>query len=442
MNAMRAMVKSFCLACLALGLASLSAAAQTRRPNFVFILVDDMGYGDLSSYGAPDIRTPHIDRLAREGVKLTDCYSNGPVCTPTRAAFITGRYQQRVGLEWAIIAGDKKSGLPVSETSIARMLKNKGYATALIGKWHLGSKPEFMPVAHGFDEFFGITGGNVDLYSHKNRLGEHDLIEQEKESSVEGYLTDHLAKRSVEFIRRKKDQPFFLYLAFNAVHWPFQPPGRPDLVRGPQNWIEGDRAIYKAMMENVDAAVGSVLKTLDEQGLAGDTMVIFTSDNGGERLSRIEPFFNTKGTLWEGGIRTPGLIRYPAALPKGKVSNQPAITMDWTATMLAAAGVQPERPLDGIDLLPILQGKQAGPERALCWRIDRDGYRQKAIRAGKWKLVLQAASVDVLLFDLERDPSERLNLFYQHQDIAQSLRAKLNDWEKEMNAHKPMFVVK
>jgi arylsulfatase A-like enzyme len=423
-------------------LSASSVFAQTRQPNFIFILVDDMGYGDLSSYGAPDIRTPHIDRLAKEGVKLIDCYSNGPVCTPTRAAFITGRYQQRVGLEWAINAGDKKSGLPASEISLARMLKNKGYATALMGKWHLGSKPEFMPVAHGFDEFFGITGGNVDLYSHQNRLGENDLFEQEKETSTTGYLTDLLAQRSVDFIKRKKDQPFFLYLAFNAVHWPFQPPGRPDLVRNAQTWYEGDRAVYQAMMENVDAAVGSVLKALDEQKLAKDTMVIFTSDNGGERLSRTAPFFNTKGTLWEGGIRTPGLIRFPAALPKGKVSHQPAITMDWTATILAAAGIEPERPLDGINLLPILQGTPLRSERALYWRIDRDGYRQKAMRSGRWKLVLQAASVEVLLFDLERDPSERLNVFYQHQGIAQSMRAQLNAWDKEMNASKPMFIVK
>ena len=417
-----------------LWLASFVQAQPTRKPNVIFILVDDMGYADLSSYGSKDIRTPNIDRLAKEGVKLTQAYSNGPVCTPTRAAFITGRYQQRVGLEWAIGPGGKEPGLPVEETSIARMLKNSGYATALMGKWHLGYKPEFSPGAHGFDEFFGILSGNVDHYSHKENNGEHDLREQDKEIFVEGFLTDHLARRSVDFVKRQKGKPFFLYLAFNSVHWPFQRPNRPDMVRTRETWFEGTRADYIEMMQNVDTAVGQVLDTLDQQGLAKDTLVIFTSDNGGERLSDNRPYFNTKGTLWEGGIHVPGLARWPAALPKGKVSNQTAITMDWTATILAAAGVKAERQLDGINLLPILQSKQPEQERTLCWRIDRAGFRQQAIRSGKWKLVTQPTSVGLLLFDLERDPGERRNMFYEQQDKVKELRAKLLAWDNEMNA--------
>ncbi len=417
-------------------------AQPARKPNVIFILVDDMGYADLSSFGSKDIRTPNIDRLAKEGVKLTQHYSNGPVCTPTRAAFITGRYQQRVGLEWAIGPGLKDPGLPVEETSIARMLKNKGYATALMGKWHLGYKPEFSPNAHGFDDFFGILSGNVDHYSHKENNGEHDLREQDKETFVEGYLTDHLARRSVEFIKRQKDKPFFLYLAFNAVHWPFQRPNRPDTVRTRETWFEGARGDYIEMMQSVDAAVGEVLMTLDQQGITQDTLVIFNSDNGGERLSDNGPYFNTKGTLWEGGIHTPGLARWPAALPKGKVSTQVAITMDWTATILAAAGIQLERALDGLNLAPILQGKQPVQDRTLCWRIDRAGFRQQAIRSGKWKLVTQPTSVNLLLFDLERDPGERRNLFYEQQAKAVELRTKLMDWDREMNQSKPRFSVK
>jgi len=423
-------------------LASFVQAQPARKPNVIFILVDDMGYADLSSFGSKDIRTPNIDRLAKEGVKLTQAYSNGPVCTPTRAAFITGRYQQRVGLEWAIGPGGKEPGLPVEETSIARMLKNNGYATALMGKWHLGYKPEFSPLAHGFDEFFGILSGNVDHYSHKENNGEHDLRDQDKETFVEGFLTDHLARRSVDFVRRQKEKPFFLYLAFNAVHWPFQRPNRPDMVRTRETWFEGTRADYIEMMQSVDAAVGQVLDTLDQQGLAKDTLVIFNSDNGGERLSDNRPYFNTKGTLWEGGIHVPGLARWPAALPKGKVSNQTAITMDWTATILAAAGVKPERQLDGINLLPILQSKQPEQERTLCWRIDRAGFRQQAIRSGKWKLVTQPTSVGLLLFDLESDPGERHNLFYEQQNKVNELRAKLQDWDKEMNQIKTRFSVK
>lgn len=423
-------------------LASVSQAQATRKPNVVFILVDDMGYADLSSFGSKDIRTPNIDRLAKEGVKLTQAYSNGPVCTPTRAAFITGRYQQRAGLEWALTPDMKDAGLPAEEGSIARMLKNNGYATALMGKWHLGSEPEFLPARHGFDEFFGIIGGNADMYSHRNSPGENVLYEGEKTTEVTGYLTEHLERRSVDFIKRQKDKPFFLYLAFNAVHWPFQRPNRPDMVRTRETWFDGTRADYVEMMHSVDRAVGQVLSTLDQQGIAKDTLVIFTSDNGGERLSDNGPYFNTKGTLWEGGIHVPGLARWPAALPKGKVSNQVAVTMDWTATILAAAGVKPDRQLDGINLLPMLQGKQPEQERTLCWRIDRAGFRQQAIRSGKWKLVTQPTSVGLLLFDLDHDPGERRNLFYEHQEKVVELRAKLAEWDREMNQSKPRFSVK
>jgi len=192
----------------------------------------------------------------------------------------------------------------------------------------------------------------------------------------------------------------------------------------------------------MDAQIGRVVEALDANGLTENTIVIFTSDNGGERLSDMGPYFNTKGTLWEGGIHVPGLARWPAVLPKGKVSNQVAITMDWTATILAAAGARPERQLDGVNLLPILQGKQAAQDRTLCWRIDRAGFRQQAIRSGKWKLVTQPTSVDLLLFDLERDPGERRNLFYEQQAKAIELRGKLAEWDKEMNQSKPRFSVK
>lgn len=434
----------FLFAILLLGLlaAAPGLAQVSRQPNVIFILVDDMGYADLSSFGSKDIRTPNIDRLAKEGVRLTQAYSNGPVCTPTRAAFITGRYQQRAGLEWALTPDMKDAGLPGEEVSIARMLKNNGYATALMGKWHLGSKPEFLPVRHGFDEFFGIIGGNADMYSHRNLPGENVLYEGEKTTEVTGYLTEHLARRSVDFIQRQKDKPFLLYLAFNAVHWPFQRPNRPDTARTRETWFDGTRADYVEMMHSVDKAVGQVLNTLDQQGSAKNTLVIFTSDNGGERLSDMGPYFNTKGTLWEGGIHVPGLARWPAALPKGKVSNQVAITMDWTATILAAAGIKPDRQLDGINLLPMLQGNQPEQERTLCWRIDRAGFRQQAIRSGKWKLVTQPTSVDMLLFDLDHDPGERRNLFYEQPDKAKALRAKLAEWDQEMNQSKPRFSVK
>jgi arylsulfatase A len=419
------------------------AAAQTQKPNIVFILADDMGYGDIGSYGVKDIRTPHLDRLAREGVRLTDFYANGPVCTPTRAAFITGRWQQRVGLEWATVpALHADAGLPVSETSIARMLKGSGYATAMFGKWHLGYKPEFGPLAHGFDEFFGILSGNVDMNSHRYRTGQSDLWEGTQAVERKGYLTDLIADRAVDFIGRNTSKPFFLYVPFNAVHWPFQPPGNPEDVRNEQTWYDGTRADYAKMLEGMDTAIGRILAALDKGGLARNTLVIFTNDNGGERLSRNAPLFHHKATLWEGGIRVPCLLRWPEALPAGKTSSQAAITMDLTATILAATNTQPPagRALDGMNLLPILQGRQPNTERTFFWRINRDDRKQKAVRKGKWKY-LRDGTIEVL-FDLEADIGERNDVSYSNQAVQAELRARLAEWEKEVDRVPPLFVVR
>jgi arylsulfatase A-like enzyme len=350
---------------------SAEPAAAEPRPNVVVVLIDDMGYGDLGCYGAADIRTPHIDRLAREGVKLTDFYANGPVCTPTRAALLTGRYPQRVGLEWAIAPGQTEPGLPTAETSLARMLKGHGYATALFGKWHLGYRPEFGPLAHGFDEFFGLLSGNIDHYSHKEVNGAPDLYEGTEPVERAGYATDLITARSVAFVEQHAREPFFLYVAYNAVHWPFQPPDRPDDVRDRASWFAGTRRDYASMLERLDDGVGRLLEALDRHDLSERTLVIVTDDNGGERLSRSEPLFHHKGTLWEGGIRVPCLLRWPGRLPAGSVSAQVAMTMDLTATVLAATDVPPPegRSLDGVDLLTILRSEEPPRERTLCWRI-------------------------------------------------------------------------
>lgn len=423
-------------------LAPAAAAEPGRRPNVVFILVDDLGYGDLGAYGARDIRTPHLDRLARQGVRLTDGYSNGPVCTPTRAALVTGRYQQRVGLEWAIGPGQSEPGLPATEASLARRLKGAGYVTGLVGKWHLGYKPEFGPNAHGFDEFFGLLSGNVDFYSHREIDDQPDLHEDGKPVVATGYLTELLTERAVRFIDRHAGRPFFLYLAYNAPHWPFQPPGRPDDVRTRATWFDGNRADYARMVESIDAGVGQVLRALDRHGLARDTLVVFTSDNGGERHSRNAPFFHHKGTLWEGGIRVPVLVRWPAALPAGKVSRVPVVTMDFTATILAAAGVGPraDQPLDGVDLRPVLAGRAPAPDRALVWRVDRPDRRQRAVRRGRWKYV-RDGSIE-LLFDLEADPGERSTVASRHPDVLAALRAAYETWQKDVDGVKPRFSVK
>jgi arylsulfatase A-like enzyme len=409
------------------------------RPNVVFILADDLGYGDLGVYGARDIRTPALDRLARAGVRFTHGYSNGPVCTPTRAAFITGRYQQRVGLEWATGAGQTEPGLPVSETSVARLLKDAGYATALVGKWHLGYKPSFGPRAHGFDEFFGILSGNVDHYSHEEVNGAPDLLDGETQVTRTGYSTDLLTERALAFLgKQKAGAPFFLYLAYNAPHWPFQAPDRPDDVRTRETWAKGSRADYAAMVERIDQGVGRVLAALDRLGVAKDTLVVFSSDNGGERLSRNTPHFHRKATLWEGGIRVPFIWCWPARLRPG-TSAVPIATMDLTATILAAAAVTPPRPLDGVDLLPVLGGKAPAPERALFWRITREDRKQRAVRFGRWKY-LRDGALD-LLYDLEGE-AERVDVAHLHLPVLEDLKRRFAAWEKDVDAVKPAFVVR
>jgi len=435
---------------------TVTALAQSRRPNIVLMMSDDMGYADIGSYGAKDIRTPHLDRLAREGVRLTDFYSNGAVCTPTRAALMTGRYQQRLGpiMEWALVPRDRGTGLPAQETCVARMLKDAGYRTAIFGKWHLGFDAQFSPAAHGFDEFFGILSGNVDMYSHRYRDGTPDLYEQAEPVTKEGYLTDLIADRAVQFVERhapgsRGNDPFFLYVPFNAVHWPFQPPGDPSSTRDQKTWLDGTRQDYARMLEAMDAAIGRVLAALDKHQIANDTLVIFTNDNGGERLSDNRPLFHHKATLWEGGIRVACLARWPARLPRGKTSVQAAMSMDLTATMLAAAGVDPPagRRLDGINLLPTLEGKTPAAERTLFWRMtdypqhnNRSFKNQRAVRKGSWKYIWDG-NVEQL-FDLAHDPGERHDLQYHHQKLLFEMRELYAQWEQDVNQSAAQYLKK
>lgn len=416
--------------------------SRQSKPNVIFILVDDMGYADIGSYGAKDIKTPNLDRLAREGVRLTDTYANGPVCTPTRAGFLTGRYQQRVGLEWALLPTDKEAGLPVAETSLARMLKAGGYRTALFGKWHLGFKPEFGPNAHGFDEFFGILGGNVDMYSHRNRLGTPDLYEKTRAVERPGYMTELITDCAVSFVGQKRSDPFFMYVAYNAVHWPFQPPGDPRDIRNAETWLAGTRADYARMLESVDRGVGRVLAELDRRGSAKDTLVIFTNDNGGERLSLNTPLSNRKGTLWEGGIRVPAILRWPGGLPANAVSNLPTMTMDFTASILAATNTLPPagRLLDGINILPVLQRREPPPERTLFWRIDRANLKQEAARKGRWKYLRD--NTKELLFDLHEDVGERHDVGAANPAVLSELRQSFAQWERDVDGIKPAFSIK
>ena len=431
-------------ACLLLLVCAVAVAAQAAdRPNIVVFFMDDMGYSDLRIDGALDARTPNLDRFALESVRLTDCYAAAPVCTPTRAAFMTGRYQHRVGLEGVIAPslGNGDQGLSPKEPTLPRYLHEAGYATALIGKWHLGQIPEFHPSRHGFDYFYGFLGGAVDYYSHRGEDGAHDLYENERPAKLNGYLTDEITKRAVAFVEQHAAKPFFLDVAYNATHWPFQPP---DMAKPPAHpsgtaadvvthWAkEGTREDYVRMLERADEGIGRILATIDRLGLRKNTLVIFASDNGGEWLSRMEPLFHRKTSLWEGGLRVPCILRWPARLEGKRKSSQPAITMDLSATILAAAGVEPraDRPLDGLDLVPLLNAK-AITERTFFWRGVRRGSPDRAVREGRMKFVGYSIFAG-FLFDVVADPGERKDLAASRADVLRRLDARHREWERSV----------
>ncbi|MCU1381627.1 MAG: twin-arginine translocation pathway signal protein [Acidobacteria bacterium] len=401
------------------GTSRIASAAPSKRPNVLFILADDMGYGDLSCYGRPDYKTPVLDGLAKQGVRFTDNYAAAPVCTPTRCAYITGRYPQRlpVGLEEPLKASSPGDvGLPPSHPTIASLLKGNGYETSLVGKWHLGWKPEFGPNRHGFDEFFGILSGAADYFTHRasdGRAGERspggspDLWQNLAPIERTGYLTDLLSDQAVEIIGRPRTKPFFLSLQYNAPHSPWEGPADAAVDHadhGPGPMVAGGSPkVYAAMVQSMDTGIGRVLKALERAKLEHDTLVIFTSDNGGERYSFNWPFSFQKMYLFEGGTRVPAIARWPGRIPAGQVSAQAAITMDWTATILAvtATSADPAYPLDGENLMPVCAGDTPPRDRALFWRIT--GF--DAARVGKWKYLKDGDGE--YLFDLSTDPGEK-----------------------------------
>ena len=421
-----------------------TVAAQPRpqtRPNVVLIITDDVGYGDIGSYGAPDIKTPNIDSLARDGTRLTDFYA-APACTPTRAALITGRYQQRARLEVPLPTPGPNGdlGLRPSGRSLPQLLKNNGYRTALVGKWHLGFTQPLSPIAHGFDYFFGFKSGYIDYYQHTGGDGKHDLFENDEPTHVTGYMTDLITQRSVRFIEDNAAQPFFLEVAYNAAHWPFQVPDRPSVADRnarfvqPQEDPTASREDYVAIVERADQGVGQILAALDRRGLAANTLVIFTNDNGGEWLSRNAPLFHRKQSVWEGGIRVPALFRWPGRIPAGKASSQVGIVMDLTVTILAATGthVPADARLEGIDLLPLLREGQSRLERTVFFRYTLPARRQRAVRQGDWKLMLDGNNP--MLFNLANDVGERDDLANRRTDIVRRLFPLIVQWEQDVDA--------
>ena len=423
-------------------------AAYTRalqRPNVVFILADDLGYGDLSCYGRPDYQTPVLDRLARQGVRFTDNYAAAPVCTPSRCAFITGRYPQRlkVGLQEPLTSmSPPDAGLPPDHPTIASLLKAGGYDTALVGKWHLGWKPEFGPNRHGFDEFFGVLSGATDYFSHHAADapgaagiagGGPDLYENLTPVERTGYLTDLFSDKAVEIVSRRRTKPFFLSLHYTAPHSPWEGPADANglhTAHGPGPMVAGGSLkAFATMMRSMDAGIGRVLNALDRSHLDRDTLVIFTSDNGGERFSFNWPFSFQKMNLHEGGTRVPAIVRWPGVIPAGRVTTQATITMDWTATILAATetSADPAFPLDGADLLPIWTGQRATYERSFFWRINGSS----AARVGSWKYLRDWKGTEEL-YDLANDPGEKVNLRAGNAERVESIREAYRKWDADM----------
>jgi arylsulfatase A-like enzyme len=426
---------------------SLSGQAQSRSEspsNIVFILADDLGWADLSCYGRPDYKTPNLDRLAAQSMRFTNAYSAAPVCTPTRVGFHTGRYPARlpVGLEEPIhersALGErlKTTGIPVSHPTVSSLIKSAGYATALIGKWHLGYWPDFGPLRYGFDEFFGNMSGAVDHFTHRDMTNNPDLYEGEVTVDRVGYMTDLITDRGVEYLRRKHTKPFYLSLHYTAPHWPWEGPkdkAVSDAMKyGPAGFrAGGSLKVYAEMMKSLDAGIGRVLDQLRASGLDGNTLVIFTSDNGGERFSFNWPFRGQKQELYEGGVRVPAIVRFPGVTRAGSVSDQPVITMDWTATMIRVAGGKPDAkyPLDGEDLTSVLSGKRALYDRTFFWRTKRQG----AMREGRWKYLREGRNE--FLFDLSVDEREQADFKELEPAVLERLRTAYGSWESTVHAY-------
>ncbi|MFE0377567.1 sulfatase [Streptomyces inhibens] len=424
-------------------------ARRSRRPNILFILGDDLGWADLSSYGAPDIRTPHLDRLARQGVRFTQAYAGSATCSPTRFSLYTGRFPGRTQGGLAEPIADKSAGLAPDHPTLASLLREAGYATALIGKWHCGYLPDYSPTRSGWDTFFGNFGGALEYYSKLGLAGEYDLYEGDAEYKDLRYYTRIITERAVDHLtkagkaaasddrsdKRHQDRPWLLNLNFTTPHWPWIADGdeaeSAEIVRrikagepgALQHRDGGSLEKYREMVEDLDRSVGEVLAALRTSGQEEDTLVFFASDNGGERWSYNWPLSGNKASLQEGGIRVPTLVRWPARLDAGQVSHEPVFTPDWTATLLEIAGARPDRayPLDGTSLAGYLLRGEHLAERDLFWRVRGE----RALRRGDWKYYRGKGGKDQL-FHIATDPREQADKAAGEQRVLGRLRAA---WE-------------
>ena len=426
-----------------ISLLPLPLVGADSKPNIIFIMADDMGYGDLSCYGSKTIKTPHLDGLAASGVKCIDFHSNGAVCSPTRAALMTGRYQQRSGVEGVITAkSHRETGLPLAQWTLGEAMKEQGYQTALFGKWHLGYQPRFNPVKQGFDEFKGFVSGNVDYHRHIDQEGYFDWWKQDELKDDPGYITDLITRDSLDFIDRNKEKPFFLILHHGAPHYPLQDRETPgfrligkDNRSQPKQKVDRE-AVYAKMIEIMDEGVGQLVAKLDELKLRKNTLFIFCSDNGPAADGSSGGLRGKKGQVFEGGHRVPGIFNWPGKLPSGAICKTPMLTMDLFPTFVTAAKgkVDPKRAFDGVDLLPALRGKEIS-RKPLFWRHRGNA----AVREEDWKLVRtgKGNAVKVMLFELSSDRNETMDLASKHPDRVKHLVRLLKQWEEEVTVAAP-----
>jgi arylsulfatase A-like enzyme len=410
------------------------AAAQRNEtpPNVVLIVADYMGYADIGPYDATDIRTPALDELAAQGVKFSNYYAAAPICSPSRAALLSGFYPARVGVEGNVQRAD--DGLDATHSTLVRTLGKSGYKTGIIGKWHLGWGPSRTPTAHGFDTFLGFHTWTLGYHSHLTPQGEPGLYRGDDLVTEDGYLTDLFTEEAARFIEANSDDPFFLYVAYNTALPPYQSPHLPE-TEWDTGWDgnEASRADYVAMVEAMDHGIGRILAALEDKRLTDNTVVLFAYDHGGGQLARSHPLSHGFATLWEGGIRVPLILRWPQRLEGGQTIDRPAIAMDVTATILHAAGRESAaQGLDGASLLPVIEDPASGPKRTFFWRIGMPSGAMKAARKGKWKYVVDGNTQ--MLFDLDLDIGERRDAFATHPEIARELRGALADWEHSLGA--------
>jgi arylsulfatase A-like enzyme len=415
---------------------------MAARPNFVFIMADDLGYADLGCYGGRTKCSPSLDRMAKEGLRFTQGYANSSVCSPTRFALMTGRWQHRLrgGADEPIRSGaargDARLGLPPAHPTLPSLLRDSGYATALVGKWHLGFPPHFGPLKSGYQEFFGALSGGLDYFTHMDTAAIHDLWDGEQESHQKGYLTDLFTERAVEFVKRKRREPFLLSVHYNAPHWPWETrddEAEAERIEKIYHFDGGSVPTYLTMIKQMDEGIGRILAALKSAKIDKNTIVVFTSDNGGERFSDTWPLVGKKMDLLEGGIRVPYIVRWPAKIKAGGVTAQHAVTMDWVATFLDIAKIPSNKnyPLDGLSLLPVLLKPEKTFERELYWKML---FRnQKALRSGEWKYL--SVDGDEFLFNLARDERERANYGKRDAKRLAEMRAKYQAWDDALPKH-------